>query len=338
MKQLSLTKLWNNSLILTDREMKERDYAWASELGKSKVDRFLAMKAVKPTNPPNDRSRRKFFAGNIWEFIAGLVLWQMGIIINKQEEVWTEDMPLRVKGKLDYLVGGYPDYNKAREVISALPFQKEITDRFMVVINNFEEEYGYEEIEEMVHELKSCSEYVIEKIQGGGAILGHDLQIDHYLRGLKKGGGILDYISKNDALMAERWVKRSDETDAKMREDLSELKGYLESNTRPPADPLILFEEKFTKNFNVEYSAYLTLVYGYERPDQYADAVKGKIASWNRVLGRLKQIEKGEKTKTGKEIKLTPKNQEAIDAMQSEGYNPYELAKVAQVEMEEELA
>jgi hypothetical protein len=337
MKQISLTKLWNNSLILEDRELKERDYAWASELGKSKVDRFLAMKAVKPTNPPNDRSRRKFFSGNIWEFIAGLVLWQMGIIINKQEEVWSEDMPLRVKGKLDYLVGGYPDYNKAREVISQLPFQKEITDRFMRVINNFEEEYGHDEIETMVHELKSCSQYVIEKIQGGGCILGHDLQIDHYLRGLKMEKGIIDYISKDDALMAERWIKRNDDTDKKMREDLAELKGYLESNTRPPADPLILFEEKFTKNFNVEYSGYLTLVYGFERPDQYADAVKGKIASWNRVLARLKQIENGEKTKTGKEIKLTPKNEDAIKSMEAEGYDAYTLAKVAQVELEEEL-
>lgn len=345
MKTLSLTKLWNQSLVLQDRELKERDYAWASELGKSMIDRYLAMKAVKPTNPPNDRSRRKFFAGNIWEFIAGLVLWQMGVIQDKQQEVWTEDMPLRVKGKLDYLIGGKPDYNKARSVISALPFQKEITDRFMNVINNFEEEYGTDEIEEMVHELKSCSHFVIEKIEGGGSINGHDLQIDHYLRGLKMERGIIDYISKDDALMAERMIYRNALVDDRMRTDLSFLKGYLDADQRPNPEPLIVFEEKFTKNFNIEYSSYLTLVYGYEQPHEYADSVKGKISSWNRVLARIKSIEKGEVNKPTKKFPdgapkiLTDKNKAAIDEMAANGWDAYKLAKVAQVEeTEEELA
>lgn len=339
MKTLSLTKLWNNSLVLQDRELKERDYCWASELGKSMVDRYLAMKAVKPTNPPNERSRRKFFAGNIWEFIAGLVLWQMGVIQDKQQEVWTEDMPLRVKGKLDYLIGGKPDYDKARKVISALPFQKEITDRFMLVINNFEQEYGTEEIEEMVHELKSCSHYVIDKIQEGGNIAGHDLQIDHYLRGLKMERGIIDYISKDDALMAERMVRRSNSVDDKMFDDLYTLKGYLDSDQQPPAEPFILFEEKFTKNFNIEYSSYLTLVYGFEQPMDYADLVKGKIASWNRVLKRLSDINSGVTTKTGKPIILTDKNKLAIDEMAKDGYDAQSLSKIAVVaEEEEELA
>lgn len=336
MKQISLTKLWNNSLILEDRELKPRDYCWASELGKSQVDRYLAMKGTKPTNPPNDRSRRKFFAGNVWEFVAGLVLWQMGIIINKQEEVWTEDMPLRVKGKLDYLVGGFPDYIKARAVISSLPFQPEMIARFMKVIDNFEQEYGNEEIETMVHELKSCSQYVIEKIQNGGSIIGHDLQIDHYLRGLKMERGVIDYVSKNDALMAERWVRVSPETDKRMFEDLATLKGYLDANQQPPPEKLILFEEKFTKNFNIEYSQYLTLVYGWERPDQYSDSVKGKIASWNRVLSRIKQVNAGAETKTGKKVALTDKNKIAIEEMSKDGFDAYNLAAVAQVEIEEE--
>lgn len=336
MKTLSLTKLWNNSLVLSDRELKERDYCWASELGKSTIDRYLAMKAVKPTNPPNDRSRRKFFAGNIWEFIAGLVLWQMGIIQDKQQEVWTEDMPLRVKGKLDYLVGGKPNYDKARDVIKSLPFQREITDRFMIVINNFEQEYGSEEIEETVHELKSCSHYVIDKIQEGGSIVGHDLQIDHYLRGLKMERGIIDYISKDDALMAERMVRRSKTIDDKMFDDLYNLKGYLDANEQPPKEPLILFEEKFTKNFNIEYSSYLTLVYGFEQPMDYADSVKGKIASWNRTLKRLKDINAGVTTKTGKPTLLTDKNKLVIEEMARDGYDANALSKIAVVSEEEE--
>lgn len=335
MKQISLTKLWNNSLILHDRELKARDYCWASELGKSMIDRYLAMKGTQPSNTPNDRSRRKFFAGNVWEFIAGLVMWQMGIIINKQEVIVTEDMPLKIVGKLDYLVGGKPDYDKARATISGLPFQKEMITRFMQVIENFQQEYGDEEITPMVHELKSCSQYVIEKVMNGGRILGHDLQLNHYLRGLKMESGIIDYISKDDALMAERVVRTSRETDDAMIKELTILKGYLDASQQPPPEKHILFEEKFIKNFNIEYSNYLTLVYGFDRPDQYAESVKGKIASWNRVLARLKQIQSGETTKNGKPILLTDKNKAAIDEMSKDGWNAYELCKAVEVDEEE---
>ncbi len=339
----SLRNLWNDSVALEQRELKERDYCWASELYKPTVDRYLAMKAVKPTNPPNLRSLRKFFAGNVWEFVVGLVLHQLGIIQDAQQEVWVTDAPIAVKGKNDYLAGGIPNYSKARDMIASLPFDREMNARFLKVIDNFEQTLGTSELELMVHEIKSCSEYVIDTISEGGRIIGHDLQTYHYCRGLKMPMGRIDYISKNDSLMAEAVVKNPDANLQQIYEsDLHLLKKYLDANEQPPPAPLIVWEGKFKKNFGVEYSNYLELVYGFKEPKDYSDAVKGKIASWNRVLARLKMINDGARAKPskknpeGKPMELTDKNKLAIEEMQKEGWNPYDLAAKAKIELDED--
>jgi len=336
-RRLSLTKLWNNSLILSEKDPEPRDYARASELGKPLIDRFLTMQGVKQSNPPNERSRRKFFSGNVWEFIAGLVLNQMGVVQSQQTTIVDESMPIKVIGHLDYLIGGIPNYDNARKILSNLAFDEAMTARFMRVIDNFENEYGYKPIEQCVHEIKSCSEYVLEKIQDGGSVQGHDLQIGHYVRGLKLDYGIITYISKNDALMAEKVIRKTPESESLLRKDLAQLKGYLDANQRPPSAPLITFEGKFNKNFGVEYSSYLTLIYGFETPEDYRNSVQSKIASWNRLLKRLQYISEGKTTPTGKPITLTPKNQIAIDEIAKEGFGDANaLAKQARINDDEE--
>lgn len=335
-RRLSLTKLWNNSLVLSEKDPEPRDYCRASELGKPLIDRYLTMQGVKQSNPPNERSRRKFFSGNVWEFIAGLVLNQMGIIQDQQTTVTDDSMAIPVIGHLDYLIGGKPNYDQARKVLSSLAFDEAMTTRFMRVIDNFESEYGYNEIEQCVHEIKSCSEYVLEKIQEGGSVQGHDLQVGHYIRGLKLPYGIITYISKNDALMAEKLIRNTDDSKKLLAEDLALLKGYRDANQQPPPAPLITFENKFSKNFGVEYSSYLNLVYGFETPEDYRNAVQSKIASWNRLLARLKNIADGKTTPTGKALVLTEKNKVAIDEIAAAGFGDAQvLAKQAKIVEEE---
>lgn len=326
MKQFTFSEIWNDSVATEDREPKERDYCWASELGKPLIDRYLTMKGVKPTNPPNIRSRRKFFAGNVWEFIAGMVLNQLGIIQEGQERVEVEDYALKVTGKLDFKIGGIPNYSKARDNIRSFNFDRAMTDRFLKAVNNFEATFGNEEIAGLIYEMKSCSEYVVEKIDNGGNIIWHDLQLWHYLKGMNMPDGRLAYISKNDALMAERQIMLDDNhLSGKYSADLKILKGYLDANQRPPVEDLIVWEGKFQKNFLIEYSQYLTLLYGFKRPDEYADSVSSKIQSWNRVLVRMRDIKNGKKTKAGKDMVLTDSNKEAIEAMRSQGHVPEKL-------------
>jgi hypothetical protein len=58
----SFYQIWNESLEKDkSRELKERNTIWASELGGAMIDRYLKMKAIKPTNPPN----------NLWKGIIG---------------------------------------------------------------------------------------------------------------------------------------------------------------------------------------------------------------------------------------------------------------------------
>ena len=79
--QWSFFKIWNESLEQREeRPPKERQNLWASELGKSQVDVYLKMKGIAPTNPFSARSLRKFEAGNIWEWIVGLVLLRAGML------------------------------------------------------------------------------------------------------------------------------------------------------------------------------------------------------------------------------------------------------------------
>lgn len=325
--KLTLTQIWNDSISTEDKPLAKRDYLWASELGKPDVDVYLAMNATPPTNPPNMRSRRKFYAGHVWEFIVGVVLNSIGIIQEGQEEVWTKDGALWVKGKLDYKIGGKPDYEKGRKFIKSLPFDPAIEVRFLNTINLIESKFGNTEIDTMIYEIKSCSEYVYNKISEGGNISGHDLQIFHYLKGLNINSGMIAYVSKNDSLMAEREILNNQDTYMPYSEKLLRIKKYIDLAEMPPREPLIVYEDKFQKNFGIEYSNYLTMLYGYDRPDQYSEVISGQVASWNRVLSRIIDIETGKTTPTGKAIQLTDKNKIAIEEMHKWGYDAYALAK-----------
>src|SRR4051812_46841359 len=80
--------VWNQSLeVRADRPLVVRDYVWASEIGGSMLDRYLKMNAVPMSNAPNNRSLRKFQAGDIWEWICALVLKRAGILIETQKKL-----------------------------------------------------------------------------------------------------------------------------------------------------------------------------------------------------------------------------------------------------------
>lgn len=321
---------WNAAAARPDREPRERDYCWASELGKPLIDRYLAMRGTPPTNPPNARSRRKFLAGNFFEAFHGMVMKSLGLNVEQQEEVWTHG-PLKVKGKLDFLVQGTPDYDRARRELAGLGMPDDIIGYLLSVVDSFEAQFGPVEFEPMVRECKSCSEFLMQHLQEGGRVLGHDLQLYHYLKGLNLPKGYIDYISKNDLHMEEVLVRFPDPAlEARYSEDLSVLKEHLDSDTEPPPAALLVFENgKFKKNFDVEYSNYLTLIYGFQRPDEYAAAVGPKIRSWNYTLTRYKQLMEGKK------VKLTDKNREVIKEMSREGWDAQSLAAQAVEQLEE---
>ena len=80
-------QIWNDSLTPVERNPEPRERIFASELGGAMIDRFLKMKGVAYSTPPNMRSLRKFQAGVYWEWVISLVLKRAGLIISQQDRL-----------------------------------------------------------------------------------------------------------------------------------------------------------------------------------------------------------------------------------------------------------
>jgi len=320
--QWKFSDVWNQTLdIPEERPFVPRDYIYASELGGAFCDRYLKMYGVKMTNPPNQRSRRKFQAGNMWEWVVGMVFISAGLMKKKQIRVETK-LPrlLRVSGRLDFIVGGDIDWPVAKENVKRICDSLQLMDLdlppfFFKAIDKFIDKYYGKTLEEVVFEAKSCSSFIMEKIQKTGLPQGHHvLQIFHYIIGNELGinTGKLMYVCKDDCITEEFDVVNDDrfmeayKTDIKMMTKLYNAGFDKKDPTKlmPAKEPLVIFEEgvwKFSKNFKVEYSSYLQYLYGYETPEKYRMAWQYKISSWNRVF---KRCVKGDR--------ITDKNEDVI--------------------------
>lgn len=325
---------WNEALITKEQDIKPRDYCYASELGQPLIDRYLKMIGEPYSNPPNERSRRKFFAGDVWEFVVWQIFSAAGILISNQQRIRSEKYPLIISGRLDFTVGGKPDMDKVIKM-SQMPMSEKMRNFYLGVA----EKLDYtKEIPETIDELKSLSSYAFEKVLKTGSFDSHNRQAFIYQEttGIPT---IISYVCRDDARLNEFDVRPCD-TD--LITELSQLKGFLDAKERPNKEPLIKFEDKFSKNLSVEYSPYLTLIYGFKEPEDYRNEVDGKISRWNRVLSRMKDIKQGKRLKPskkepeGKLMELTANNISAKTEMLLEGWNADDLVNKFDAKIEEE--
>jgi hypothetical protein len=115
----TFTQIWNNALEEeSPRRYEARDYLWASDLGKSNVDIYLSMKGEEPSNLANARLKRKFEAGNMWEWILGLVMRRAGLMTTSQGHTEHQyDGLLKVTGRYDFIGGGKAELEKGLKEI-----------------------------------------------------------------------------------------------------------------------------------------------------------------------------------------------------------------------------
>ncbi len=303
----SFRDIWNETLdSQKDRPIVPRDYIYASELGGSFCDRYLTMNAVPATNPPNVRSKRKFQAGHTWEWLMGMVLIAAGIVKSKQTRIELK-LPrlLSVHGKLDFIAGGNIDWDSAKEKVKKFEEFLLLVDAdappfFFRAIDKFIDMYKGKLLAEYILEFKTVSSYMMEKVQKTGAMQHHIFQKYHYLKGNEEKIDVakLIYVCKDDCIMEEFNITDSDEIFELYHEDIRQMTKYYNKGFNknkplelmPPKEPEVLFEEgvwRFTKNWKVEYSKYLTLLYGYETPEQYGKYKwQRTLGSWNRVFKR----------------------------------------------------
>lgn len=325
----NFSKIWNNSLhSIPDRPLMPRNYCYASELQGSYIDRYLKMNAVPMSNVPNDRSLRKFSAGHVFEWIVGMVLTMTGIL--KQSQLRGEvEMPglLRVSGRLDFIAGGEVDWAKAKEEVIKVKelFSVSVSDMPPIIFHAIEKilvamesQFKKNPLKKVVFECKSISSFMSAKIEKTGEPMPHHvLQCQHYLLANKMDEAYLVYISKDDLISYQFSIVNNKETLRLYRDDLKKMTEYYNAGfdkknplkLAPPKEPLILFVEgmwRFEKNFKVEYSPYLSMIYQYETPEAYRMAWQYKTSSWNRVFKRCVQG-----------ANMTDKNKAAIkDAIQ----------------------
>lgn len=307
---------WNQSLErVKDRPLESRERIWASEIGGSMIDRYLKMTGVKPTNPPNPRSLRKFEAGNIWESIVGFVLRRAGILIDSQEWLRHEyEGLLPVVGKLDFIAGGNPDYDKAAFSVKEIEWLPEfVTVATLNVVEKLKERYP-SGLKNIVLEIKSCSSFMYEVYdKKGTGSPQHRCQIFHYLKSKNMDEGHIVYVSRDDARILEIPVFNPSDVEDSYKKDIETMTGYIRSKTTPPLEKALVFDEtlgKFSANWKMAYSGYLKLLYGFENQMAFDEKYKGTAERWNRVLGRIEE---------GKD--LTDNNKQAIDEIEKEGFN-----------------
>lgn len=328
----TFTQVWNKSLEeREERPVKPRSNLWASELGKSPVDIYLKLKGEVPTNPPNARSMRKFEAGNVFEWIVGLVLTRAGILQEGQKWV-SYQYPglLEVTGKADFIAGGMPDFKKAREEISALKLPDVFERGFKNIIDHFEQNYK-NGLHTKVLEVKSLSAFMYDALERTGkASKIHRLQCYHYLKSLNIERGDVVYICRDDLRMMEIPVLLNSEVEEEYKAEIELISGYYQRDEMPPLEKPIVFDKdmkKFAKNFNVAYSGYLTKLYGIENQAQFDDKFVKIVDQWNRVLTRIKQ---------GKD--MTDKNKLVLEDVRSAGFDPEQIIKDFTPEPEEEVS
>lgn len=299
---------WNAAAKKENKPLQKRDYAYASELMMPKIDRFLKMNATAYTNPPNERSLRKFFAGNVWEYIVKHILITCGIYI--KDEIKVDSTPfsdcIDVHGRLDFIAGG----EISEESLSKV---NDLPDFMRCIAESIIEKLRGKNLEERVLEIKSVSHYIIEYVYKlNSPIPTHHVQAYYYGRTISKPSSVI-YISKDDALTREFYTD-SMIAEKMMKQDLEEMTYFYTKQIKPKMEDLILFEwseAKFKKNIGVEYSPYLSLVYGFESPEHYRNDVSGIIRKWNACLSQYAKLEAGIKTKTGKDVKISKDHEQS---------------------------
>jgi len=315
------SEVWNASLIeKKERELRQRDNLWASELGKAPIDLWLKMKATKPTNPPNARSLRKFEAGNVFEWIVALILKRAGIL--KESQRWSSyqyDGLLRVTGKADFIAGGKPNIEQWQKDIAILDLPEVFLRAGERILEYFAKNYP-EGLDEMPLEIKSVSAFMFEALEKKqSSSKNHRLQVFHYLKSENRPAANLVYICRDDLRMMEYKILNPSKVEDEYKEAIEKISGYFIRNEKPPLEKPIGFSEdigKFAKNFNVAYSGYLTMLYGFKDQKEFDDKYTPTVSKWNRVVARIKE---------GKD--MTDKNNLVLKEIEEAGFNLNEIMK-----------
>ena len=329
-KSFGFAEVWNKSLEQAEkRTAAARDHLWASELGRAAIDNWLKLRGTEQTNPPNARSLRKFEAGNVFEWIVSLILRRAGILIEAQKRVEYQYPGLiAVSGKPDFIVGGIPDVEKWRADMVQLDMPEVFKRAGIQILEYLAAEYP-DGLEEMPLEIKSVSAFMFEALErkkSSSKI--HRIQTFHYLKSMNYERGNIIYICRDDLRIMEFPIFLNSKVEDEYRGAIEAVSKYHFDNVRPPLEKPVLFDEdigKFAKNFNIAYSGFLTMLYGFKDQKEFDDKYIPIVSRFNRVIGRIKRGDK-----------MTAKNEEVKTEIEQAGFKLDEILSKAVEDNSEE--
>ncbi len=290
MSNINLVSLWNETVVSESKPIKPRDYLYASEIGKSDIDAYLAMTGVKPSNAPDLRSKRKFDVGNLFEGIVANILDRAGVVVwldkEKKRVRGVEKGLVDVSGRFDILLDGKADMEKAKaeaeKELKALkvdnPYEEYRLGKAIAMADRViksGEEFIFDKV---LTEVKSLSLMMFNSIETSEQpIETHAMQLFQYVRYSKEDVnkiGRLFYVCRDDIRLMEFAISDNPESKyGKMYMESLKRKSDNYKNKKMPAKELMLVTKngKIKTNWNVAYSNYLTKLYGYAHHEEYRD-------------------------------------------------------------------
>ena len=330
----SVMGIWNEQLTFgrKERELKRRSRIWASEIGKNHYERYLKMTAVKPDFDYDERTLRKFEAGNFFERIIGFVLMSAGILIhdNKWHNIPEDNEHVEVSVKPDFVAGGKPDWEKAKKEIGEELLFKLMPNLGRIasaLVEQFSKKFP-NGLNPLVYEIKSMNSMVFwsKKDYLGSAYPHHIMQLFTGMKATKLPEGRILYISKDDLTTAEfPFYLKDEKLNEKYENDVKSMTKYIREGIEPPKPKFVVFDERtklrfqykkekivrlgcHVENWEVGWSNYISKITGIEGKTQKEVADKWKQS----IKPQMKELNDKMKEGIKAEIDNSPKGKKKI--------------------------
>ena len=245
-----------------------RDVIWASDLGKPYIDRWLQMKGVPFSNPPDGRGLMTFFLGLQIEAGIEEMLIRCGVAFRHQESVRVQmEGCLPVIGRAD-LVVEVRDWDEALSSLDDEPSEGDHRGReqgrrlaLKKLLAQWRERCP-QGLRATVFEVKSLNSAAFRHHRGSEGLSNayphHRLQLYTYLRGLGLDEGHLLYVARDTGWMEEVVIRQTEELDRAWLEDVETISRYVRTDERPPLEPR---QVDGRDNWRVTYSRYRDYLY-----------------------------------------------------------------------------
>jgi len=210
MKRVDLADIHKNGMQPAKRELKERDYIYASEIGYPFYTRYQKMHAVPASNDFDARTLFKFFIGNLLEYGIQRLWQRSGMTVELQKggekcivQPYKDLLP--VSGKYDAIISSDGDWDKAIWEIKHRPLDdmEFFIDIYALPMAEYCKKQYPNGFPREIVEIKTINSMVFRsKLKKGTFIedyYHHQLQLYTYMQAFNAKTGKIFYISKDDA-------------------------------------------------------------------------------------------------------------------------------------------